>query len=319
MLTQEAGAWLTYSVLFGLISFALLIKSIQQWHIIPFMLYGVCIASGSLSVILTPSLLQPNNSAWRNQEPIVNQLPVYSILIFAGIIHSHFSHVRFVGSTINNHRRWASLHPVNILEKDSSSVVSVNFDLDFTYSHFVSTAKPSFLFSRWIAWIYIVISLIYAAVILAFVICKVLIVDSNINAFSSAILITLMTFPVILHTLTAIYSVSKCHSVLISGIMKQNKQNTILYLLKPVLFTIAMSGTTAIAWLAFAGPTSFENVMLSWILVKSITVYLPLLLLLLCCMFNQVKEITDKNMEEAFPTNKILIRANKYKIKYNIP
>jgi hypothetical protein len=302
MLGQEVSAWLAYAILFCFFSIALFLHSIYHWNIIPFTLYAICITSGSLFVILNPNFSDPDRP-WRDQEPIINQLPVYSILIFAGIIDWQFVYIRFIETTIKNYKRWGSLHPIVISEKGDATSGSIKRDLstgtttytehslDSLYSLSALTTKSSFLFGYWTFWIYISILILYAIVILAFIICKIAISDPNIESFASAIFITIMTFPSILNTMFVIYTGSKCHSELISRIMGQNGRETAILCLIPILFTIVMSSTTTIAWMGYTRPDPmikpFDGNLTKWILAKSFSVYFPLTILLLCCLFKR--------------------------------
>ncbi|GAA5802697.1 hypothetical protein HPULCUR_008171 [Helicostylum pulchrum] len=99
MLEPEASASLVYTILFFLFSIALIGQSLSHWHLTPFALYAICVASGNLYVLLVPEFTSDQRS-WRYQEPILNQLPVYSILIFAGIIDWQFVYIRFIATTV---------------------------------------------------------------------------------------------------------------------------------------------------------------------------------------------------------------------------
>lgn len=300
MLGQEVSAWLAYTILFSLFSIALFTHSINHWHIIPFALYAICITSGSLFVVLNPNFSDPDRP-WRDQEPIINQLPVYSILIFAGVIDWQFVYIRFIEATLKNYKRWGSLHPVIISEKGDATPGSINSsnhstylthnNLDSIYSMSTLTSKSSFLFGYWTFWLYISTLILHATAIIAFIICKIVVADPNIEALVSAIFITIMTFPSILNTMFVIYTGSRCHSELISRIMGQNGRETAILCLIPILFTIVMSSTTIVAWIAYTRPNPllkpFDGNLTKWILAKSFSIYFPLAILLLCCLFKR--------------------------------
>lgn len=298
MLGQEASACLAYTILFSLFSIALIGQSFSHWHLTPFAVYSVCIASGSLYVLLAPDFISEERP-WQYQEPILNQFPVYSILIFAGMVDWQFVYIRFIANTLKNHRRWGSLHPVIITEKgdatsggllDYSNYHSNDHILQSTLNH-PHASRSSFLFNAWTIWFYISAIIIYLLVILAFIICKVLISDPDIESRISAILITIMTFPTILNTMAVIYTGSKCHSKLVSRIMGQNRQDATILFLMPILFTFVMSSTTTMAWMAYTRPDRaikpFDDNLTDWILFKAFMIYLPLSILLICCLLKR--------------------------------
>lgn len=119
MLDQESCAWLVYSILFGLTAIILFIQSIHHRHIMPFTLFSTLIAGGHLYIAFAPYFSQLDVS-WQSQEPTINQLPAFSILVFAGIVDWQFVYLRFIVTTLKNYRRWGSLHPVNMTEDTTS-------------------------------------------------------------------------------------------------------------------------------------------------------------------------------------------------------
>ncbi|CAO3609796.1 unnamed protein product [Mucor hiemalis] len=91
--------------------------------------------------------------------------------------------------------------------------------------------------------------------------------------------------------MVVIYTGSRCHSKLISRIMGQNGRDTAILLLIPILFAIFMTSTTIIAWIGYTGQDPlqkpFGGDLTKWILAKAFSVYLPLTVLLLSCMFKK--------------------------------
>lgn len=325
MLGQEASAWLAYTILFCLFSIALTIHSVSQWHSIPFALFAIFTAAGSLFVVLTPSFSEPNKP-WRDEEPILNQLPVYSILLFAGMIDCQFVYIRFIATTLKNHQRWASLHPVIITEKGDAATGHITptknkeSHLDRIYSLCISISESSssFLFSYWMFCVYIAALILYAIIIIAFVTCKIVITDSKMEALISSSLITALTFLSLLNTMVVIYTGSRCHSKLISRIMGQNGRDTAILLLIPILFAIFMTSTTIIAWTGYTAQDPFRKPfggdLTKWILAKAFSVYLPITILLLSCMFKKREykslihpvQSTNKNLSLERPPTRLL-------------
>jgi hypothetical protein len=309
MLDQEDSAWLAYTILFCLFSIVLIIQSMFHWHITPFALYAICISGGSLYMLVqfeSSGVIRP----WRDEEPIINQLPVYSIFIFAGIVDWQFVYIRFIATTLKNHRRWGSLHPVIITEKgdatsgrlidnlsithhSSDDILNATLDIyPISPSSSSSISSPSsFLFNSRTFWIYVSVIIIHILVILAFITCKIVITNPDIGALTSAIFITIMTLPAILNTIAVVYTGSKCHSKLVSRIVGQNRQDATILFLIPILFMIIMTSTTLIAWIAYTNPMAkpFQDNLTSWVLVKAFSVYFPLTILLICCMFKRKK------------------------------
>lgn len=316
MLGQEASAWLVYTILFSIFFITLTMQSLSHWRITPFALYSACVSGGSLYVLLTPDFSRLDIQ-WRDQEPIINQLPVYSVLIFAGIVDWQFVYIKFIATALRNHRRWGSLHSAIITEKEDATsgniidtitisssdsdpeemdyythnMMIAASDLDEVYS--ISSSSSSLTFSNWTFWIYILAVLVHIIAILAFLICKALIDDPETDALISAILITIMTIPAILNAMAVLYTGSRCHSKLVSRLIGQNRQDAIILFLIPILFLYVMSSTTIIAWIAYTRPDPllrpFDNNLADWILVKAISVYFPLSLLLACSLFKKKK------------------------------
>ncbi|KAG2213376.1 hypothetical protein INT47_009049 [Mucor saturninus] len=319
MLDQEDSAWLTYTILFGLFSIALIIQSVFHWHITPFALYAICMAGGSLYMLIEGSnMLRP----WRDTEPIINQIPVYSIFIFTGIVDWQFVYIRFISTTLKNHRRWGSLHPVIITEKGDATIMDATLihpehttnttddeDNDAMLNvilglpTFSSISYPSsFLFNARTFWIYVSAIILHMLVIMAFITCKIVISDPHVGSLASAILITIMALPAVLNTVAVVYTGSKCHSKLVSRIVGQNRRDATILFLIPILFTIIMSSTTVIAWLAYYTEPPWVTRPLgeditAWVLVKTFSVYFPAAILLVCCMFKR-RSYTNLVVEE---------------------
>lgn len=119
MLEQENCAWLVYSILFGLTSIILFIQSIHHRHVIPFTFFSVLVAGGHLYIAFAPSFSRSDIS-WQSLDPIINQIPAFSILTFVGMVDWQFVYLRFIIPTLKNYRRWGSLRPVTMIEDTTS-------------------------------------------------------------------------------------------------------------------------------------------------------------------------------------------------------
>lgn len=318
MLDQEDSAWLTYTILFSLFSIALVIQSIFHWHITPFALYAICIAGGSLYMLIEPD---ETSRPWKDTEPIINQMPVYSIFIFAGIVDWQFVYIRFISTTLNNHRRWGSLHPVfsekghvhsgrdslcvtqhHSSDDDMLNIVDIPPPMSSSLTFSSTNASPSstFLFNARTFWIYVSAIVLHILVIVAFITCKIAISDPKAGALASAILITVMALPGVLNTVAVVYTGSRCHSKLVSRIVGQNRQDATILFLIPILFMILMTSTTVIAWVAYTKPYVIRPIQdgTRWIVVRAFSVYFPLAVLLICCMFKRRKYTSVEEEED---------------------
>lgn len=311
MLEQDAYAWLAFSFLFGFISLVLLYQSIHHWHILPFAIYALFIMIGHLYIAITPYFSQPN-IPWRDQEPVITQLPAISILAFAGIVDWQVVYVRFINTASKNYRRWGSLHPVNMIDEKSdedsmSDTSTVIFQLPSEYYHtnhieaITSSATTPFLLSAFAIWIYISAIIIYGVTTLAFVVCKTTIGDAQVSALISAICITIMASFTLFNAIAVVYTGSACHSKEIAWIMGQNRRDAVILFLMPLLFMVAMMSATGISWAAYKQTTDpsikpFATILdngdqdvTKWIILKSFVVYLPLIILLICCSLKRKK------------------------------
>lgn len=311
MLEQDAYAWLAFSFSFGFIALVLLLQSIHHWHILPFAIYALFIMIGHLYIAITPYFSQPN-IPWSDQEPIITQLPAISILAFAGIVDWQVVYVRFINTASKNYRRWGSLHPVNMIDEKSdedsmNDTSTVVFQLPSEYHHtnyieaITSTTATPFLLSAFAIWIYISAIIIYGVATLAFVVCKTTIADAQISALISAICMTIMASFTLFNAIAVVYTGSTCHSKEIAWIMGQNRRDAVILFLMPLLFMVAMTSATAISWTAYKQTTdpaikpfatildSGDQDVAKWIILKSFAVYLPLIILLICCSLKRKK------------------------------
>ncbi|KAI8084317.1 uncharacterized protein B0P05DRAFT_535075 [Gilbertella persicaria] len=310
MWVQESDAWITYSVLFGLMTILLFIKATRkQWHIFPFIVYAAFMTFGHLYVALTPYFTR-EDIGWKDQEPILNQMPAFSILVFGGIIEFQFIYARFIVAALRNYRRWGSLHPVVIDEKseeeDTTSEDSHEKlrETAITSESYMILSQPppvAFSISSMMLWINISILVLYAATVVVFLSCKSVLEDEETVNLASALCMTVMTVPTVLNFLTVLYISGKCRSSEeIRRIIRQNRQDALILFLMPLLFMWVMSNTTAVAWLAVKSPLSRPFMtdsfdLKNWIVFKSFLIYFPLVLLLICCA---VKSASDVNLLE---------------------
>ncbi|KAK4514520.1 uncharacterized protein ATC70_002118 [Mucor velutinosus] len=332
MLEQDASAWLAFSFLFGFISLVLLLQSTHHWHILPFAIYALFIMIGHLYIAITPYFSQ-SNIPWKDQEPIVTQLPAISILAFAGIVDWQVVYVRFINTASKNYRRWGSLHPMNMIDEKSdedsmSDTSTIILQLPSEYHHInyveviTSSTSTPFLLSAFTIWIYISAIAIYGVTTLAFVVCKTTITDAQISALISAICITIMASFTLFNAIAVVYTGSKCHSKEIAWIMGQNRRDAIILFLMPLLFMVAMMSATAISWAAYkqTDPTikPFATILDSgvqdvtkWIILKSFAVYLPLIILLICCSLKRKKSKLTVDEHQKILTHQSATLINK--------
>ncbi|EPB89922.1 hypothetical protein HMPREF1544_03305 [Mucor circinelloides 1006PhL] len=334
MLEQDAYAWLVFGFLFGFISLVLLFQSIHHWHILPFTIYAIFIMIGHLYIAITPYFSQPN-IPWKDQEPIITQLPAISILAFAGIVDWQVVYVRFINTASKNYRRWGSLHPVNMIDEKSdedsmSDTSTMIFQLSSeeyhhtNYTEVIPSNTPTpFLLSAFTIWIYITVIIVYGITTLTFVVCKTAITDAHISALISAICITVMVCFTLFNAIAVVYTGSKCHSKEIAWIMGQNKRDAIILFLMPLLFMVAMMSATAISWTAYKQTTdptikpfatildSGDQDVTKWIIFKSFAVYLPLIVLLICCSLKRKKSKLTVDEQQKILTHQSTMFINK--------
>lgn len=303
MLEQESIAWLTYCIIFGLISIVLFAKSFLYRHIIPFTLYTVILVISHFYMTFTPYYTQ-QDIPWRDQEPVLNQLPIVSILIFGGLINWQCAYLNFINSTYLNYKRWGSLHPVVITDIKSDDSVSEKSIFSSTSSEGFSdneyteiqlssppaTTMPRLLLSQRALWSYIAMLIVYTVAECVFVICILALNDPQTIAFSSAICITVMFLLTLFNFIAIVHTCIKCHSKELAKMMEQIKQELYSILFIAFLFTIIMTSTAALSWVACLSANTTTrplNDFTNWILLKAFLIYIPLLLLLLCCGFRR--------------------------------
>lgn len=330
---QDIYAWLTFSFLFGLISFMLFIQSIHHWHILPFAIYALFIMIGHIYIAITPYFSQPS-IPWKDQEPIITQLPAISILAFAGIVDWQVVYVRFINTASKNYRRWGSLHPVNIIDEKSdedsmsdTSTIILQHAPEYHHTNYIevitSNSSTPFLLSALTSWIYISVIIIYGITTLAFVVCKTMITDTQVSALISAICMTIMACFTLFNAIAVVYTGSKCHSKEIAWIMGQDRQDAIILFLMPLLFMVAMISATVISWTAYKQITNptikplakildiGDQDVTNWIILKSFVVYLPLIILLICCSLKRKKSKLAVDEQQNILTNQSSSLINK--------
>jgi hypothetical protein len=363
MLEQESSAWLVYSTLFSLTTIILLIQSIHHWHIMPFTIFSLLIAGGHLYIALVPYFSQ-SDVPWQSQEPIINQIPAFSILVFAGIVDWQFVYLRFIVATLKNYRRWGSLHPVAMIEdttsEDSAATAeSVNNsnrsstifynpitttpasiaaaitkmnDLEYYYNisfveqedipkrkHSVDNNSSCSASSKRLFWIYIITVILYAATTVVALICGTVMTDQQQASLTLAICTSIMTLPSIINVLIIVYKASKCHTGEIARIIGQNRQEAIILILMPLLLMIVMINLTIFSWLAYtltAKPVTFDSDETNWIILKAFAVYLPLYLLLICCILKQKKLDLEIQPSTVASASQSLLANNNYNCHY---
>lgn len=301
MLEQENAAWLTYCIIFGLISLILLAQSFLYRHIIPFTLFAIITVCSHLYITFTPYYTEPD-IAWRDQEPVLNQLPIASILIFGGIINWQFEYLNFINTAYTNYKRWGTLHPVIITDiksddshSEKSMLSSRSSRDDYEDVEYVdvllSPPKPAMFLGRKTLWSYILMLVIYAFAEFSFLICILAVSDPQTTALSSAICITVMSLPTILNFIAIVKTCIKCHSTHLLRMMDQIKKDLMTLFLISFLFMIIMTSTMAFSWVAYSSqdvrrkPLTDGVDYTNWIVLKAFLFYIPLFFLFLCCIF----------------------------------
>lgn len=320
MLEQESIAWLTYCIIFGLITIILLAQSFFYRHIIPFTLYAIVLVCSHIYMTVTP-YYTASDISWRDQEPVLNQLPIVSFLIFGGIINWQFAYLNFINTAHNNYNRWGTLHPVVItdIKSDDSlsekSIGSSRSDYDDTeYTEvLLSPPSPTTVLSRRALWSYMFMLILYAFAEFGFLVGILAVNDPQTIALTSAICITVMSIPTIVNLIAIVNTCIKCHTKLMVRLMEQIKKDLICLFFLSLLFMIIMSSTTALSWVAYLSEdvtrkplSSATSDLTSWIMLKALLIYLPLFLLFLCLIFrgknlhlifnNQQKQIINHDI-----------------------
>ncbi|OBZ88112.1 hypothetical protein A0J61_03834 [Choanephora cucurbitarum] len=309
MWTQDIYAWIVYSIVFAFLSALLAAKLIKrQWHLTPLTLFSIAFTFGHVYIASHADYYAEEDIEWIYQEPILNQLPIFSILVFGGIIELQFIYIKFVVAALRNYRRWGSLHPV-MMEEDSNSEDSektkaipnnelINIPLtspppqsSLPLSSFMASISTVML------WVNVSAIVIYAIVLIVFLSCKGIMEDSQPPQLISAICITIMAVLGVLNFLVIMSITLQCLNE-IKRILQQNRQDAYVLTLISFLFMVVMINTAIISWMAVIQPSTLKPFSSSstditgWIIFKSFTVYLPLTLLLIFCHLKGSSDIS---------------------------
>ncbi|KAI8367793.1 hypothetical protein BD560DRAFT_399622 [Blakeslea trispora] len=313
MWTQEIYAWIVYSVVFGWISTFLIVKLIKrQWHLTPLTLFSIAVTFGHV-YLASSTYYTEEGIEWMYQEPILTQLPIFSILVFGNIIELQFIYVKFIVTALKNHRRWGSLHPV-MMEEDSNSedsnlekskIIPITSD-ELTNIPLTTPPAPSPPFvssiSAMVLWVNVPTIVLYAIVVIVFLSCKGVLKEGQTSDLISAICITIMAVLALLNFIGIVSVTLHCLKQ-VERIIRQNKQDAHVLTLVSFLFMVFMTATAVIAWMAVLEPSTLKPWSQSnpawstpdiarWIAFKSMTVYLPLALLLLFCLVKSTSDIS---------------------------
>jgi cytochrome bd-type quinol oxidase subunit 2 len=212
------------------------------------------------------------------------------------MVHSQLVYIKHINSALQNHRRWASLHPVTITEKGDATTSMDSDSRQLIAKIFNGSAIPPIL-RPWAFWAYISLLAFHIVFILVFLCIKTLIQEQQTMSLLSAIFLTLIMTLTVVNIILVIYTGSKCHTESISRIMEQNKRDYIILFLIPALFMFSAFSMTAISWATFMAdthqfPALYDNSLLR-IILEGVLFYIPITIILVAHMARKNSPFND--------------------------
>lgn len=260
-MNQQESAWTIYTVVLLLLVFPLAYKSRYQLGLLPFLIFNI-LSAVALIVTLAGRYHSDTVLAWADRSPIINHMPVFSILMFAGIVEGQLIYCRHVTVALQNRDRWISLY---------GSEKSRQRRID---------QQQQQQKKKWPQWCHVSLLVVYIAFAIALLCVRFTLEDDLAS-----------TRAIMAGCIAGLAAVAAVHTIVSWSCLRGGgmERSDMLFLrVAPLLFFVAMAGMALEAWLFYAmvGAHHFVS-MVGWILLETSTVYLPISANLILCLFVQ--------------------------------
>lgn len=278
VLSSQEKVWIVYAVLLGFLNLYLAFRIRKNLLLIPFLVFGLLATIGTICLLSTNSGEYPTfesareaasfnhqafieNRYWQSQSLALSILPTASVLILFGIMEAQLIFIRHMAVAIHNRDHWGSIY-LRDPEKSQG---------------FVTVQKKKTSLRPWTYWT----SLVLMAVYLLVAICPVIIqrTDYDNKGLGVAVCVSILCLLACFNVGVIWFSCNSSANHIRT--IRKNRDDLMFLRFTPILFSVFMIGLMILSWVYYK---TNAIAMSGWMSIESLTVYLPLTLILIMCI-----------------------------------
>ncbi|KAI9029893.1 hypothetical protein CLU79DRAFT_733040 [Phycomyces nitens] len=281
MLDLQESFWVSYTVVFFILAVILLGRIRSSWLLVPFILFAI-LADTDLILKLVQAYPPASDALeMARRSSAIHRLSILSILLFDGIIVSQLVFINHLAIAFSQRTRWASLR---YFEPSEKSLIEPNMSVITKDDLTPSPVRP------WAYWLNLVILVLYIIITLVFIGFEII---ERTNDTSYPLVVPICTTGMaVLAVINAIvvWGSNQFRSARHIRVLRQNHRNLSYLLLSPILFSLAITTTTTLAWLLYFATSAPVTPTLPitsvvWLILECLLIYLPFFGILLMCFF----------------------------------
>jgi hypothetical protein len=281
MLSQQENAWAVYAAVFLFFTIFLSLRCRKNLLLIPFVVFGLLVTVGTICLLAAHSGVSSTisnaiasavknqeyftlNRYWQGKSLSLSLLPAASILLLFGIMEAQIIFIRHMAVALHNRDHWGSIY-LRDPEKSRGFAAS-------TEKKKKSSLRP------WTYWTSLILLFIYLIVAISSVIIQT--TDSGDKNLGVAVCVSILC---ILSFVNVGVIWCSCNSSANHvRTIRQNRDDLKFLRFTPLLFSVLMTGLTLLSWVYYSVPVVSMSL---WIVLESFTVYLPLLFIMIMCIY----------------------------------
>ncbi|KAI8150095.1 hypothetical protein BJV82DRAFT_662187 [Fennellomyces sp. T-0311] len=231
--------------------------------LLPFIVFAV-LSTISHLVMLARRYQSDSVILLADRSPIINHIPIFSLLLYAGVIEGQLVYIQHVNTAYQNRDRWSSLRDLEDPEKQQQQ-----------QQNSLRQKRPKKY------WVSVCMLILYTCLVVALV-CVRLLLNDNLGSTRQIMAICISAL-----TLLSAITVAFVFLFVIPAKAIQ-RLDTCFLKVTSILFMISMIGMAAEAWLFYGMISTHETysfTTIGWIMFETCVVYLPMFAILTLCLF----------------------------------
>ncbi|KAI9350382.1 hypothetical protein BD770DRAFT_445936 [Pilaira anomala] len=309
-LSPQEKVWAVYTALLIVLNFYLGFRIRKNILLIPFLVFGLAVTIGTISILAANSGEYPTyktakelaieenrvfdeTNHWQSQSLTISILPASSVLVLLGIMEAQLIYIRHMAIAIHNRDHWGSIY-LRDPEKSQG---------------FIAAQKKKTGLRPWTYWISLVLMILYSIVCIGTIVVQT--TNHIYKSLGVAICVSILCFLACFNA-GLIWCSSNSTSNHIRTI-RNNRDDLMFLRFTPVLFAVFMSGITGICWAYYIGGIS----MIAWILLETFTIYLPLMFILIMCIYTGKIQTMGRQYPIEVAQKKPKKKSHQQKKEYN--
>ncbi|KAG2199090.1 hypothetical protein INT47_005094 [Mucor saturninus] len=273
--SPQEKVWIMYAVLLACLNLYLTLRIRKNLLLIPFLVFGVLVTIGTICLLANNSgvFQSASNSVnpvfigdryWQDQSLSLSVLPTASVLLLFGIMEAQLIFIRHMAVAIHNRDHWGSIY---LRDPEKSQ------------GFLTAQKKKKSSLRPWTYWASLILMVLY----LCTAICSFVIqtMDHDTKGLGVAVCVSVLCLLACFNVGVILFSCNSSANHIRT--IRKNRDDLMFLRFTPVLFLVLMMGMTVISWVSYLQIDGIN--MAAWISIETLTVYLPLMLILIMCIY----------------------------------